>query len=111
MDKTAEVEINKTNKFAELMKQISQNKTNVELKKEDGLTTRFGMQCSNQSQAIKSNEVIQKFSQGQQTKRVELAVEGENHRIDRIADAQVEMKRLEAEASKYHTDGMVQITS
>ena len=91
------------------MKQFYSDRKAIAIKREDGETERYGMECTVRKQALKSNEMIETTRAKEQTNQVSLVVDGEKFRIDRVTAAEVEKERLKTEASKYQTNGLVKI--
>ena len=82
MTNLASVEMNRTDRKAEVMKDWFSMKEAIASKHEDGETERFEMECAVASQAIKSNEVIETTREKEQTNRVALIVDGDKYRVN-----------------------------
>ena len=109
MTEAASVEINRTDRGAEVTKDWFSMKEAIASKHEDGETERFGMKCAVVSQAIKSNEVIKTKYAKERTNQIALIVDGDKYRVKHETTAAVEMTGMKYRDSMHKTNALVQI--
>ena len=109
MTNLASVEMNRTDKEAEVLNDWFSMKEAIASKHEDGETERFEMECAVASQAIKSNEVIETTREKEQTNRVALDSDCKKYIVKRMTSAMVKTKKMKYRAKMHETSALVKI--